>query len=188
MKTHLKGLLRKELYLLKNNYVRLSFEIILLIALGIILNRFNALDSRKKRIQKEMLNTYGYTSGSSGSGSFHYTGFDYGLCNDTYSEKSEIGFVNKGGRDEKIFFDKLKSVLKKNNSKLSFKEFNSEGGMLSYALSENNINGESYTLCLGISFDQIGDEYKYKLFVASDRHKSQLFKENFYNELSLYSL
>ena len=188
MKTHLKGLLRKELYLLKNNYVRLSLEIILLIVLGIILNILTGPNYKEKRKGENMLNKYGYTSGSNGSGSFGCKEFDYGLCKDTYSEKSEIGFINKGGRNEKIFFDKLKYVLKKNNPKLSFKGFNSKDDMLDYARSENIIDGKRHTLCLGISFDKDGDEYKYKLFVASNIYTSQVFKENFYNELSLYSL
>jgi len=191
MKTHLKGLLRKELYLLKNNYVRLSLEIILLIVLGIILNTLTDLDNKVKRKGGNMLGRYGYTSGSNGSGSFGRKEFefDYGLCDEDYTRhRAHIGFVNKGGQNGKIFFDKLKDVLEENNRNLNFKGFNSEDEMLDYARNENYINGRFHTLCLGISFDQVGDEYKYKLFAVGDRYDNLQFKENFYNELSLYSL
>jgi len=188
MKSHLKGLLRKELYLLKNNYVRLFLEIILLIVLGIILNIFTGFDNKVKRKVKNMLQEYGYTSGSNGSGSFGHNKFEYGLCNDKYGKIGEIGFVNKGGQNGKRFFDKLKYVLEENNTKFIFKDFDSENDMLDYALRQNYINNKLHTLCLGISFDQVGDEYKYKLFAVGDGDESPQFKENFYNELSLYSL
>jgi len=189
MKIHLKGLLRKELYLLKNDYIRLSFQVIILIVLGIILSTLPCLDDKVKRERKDLLREYGYTSGSNGGGSFHYREFEYGSCRNIYrDERYHIGFVNKGGQNEKRFFDKLSRVLKRNNPELSFKEFDSEDDMVDYARSANNVDGKWHILCLGISFDQVGDEYKYKLFFGSRYYHDLHFKENFYNELSLYSL
>ena len=195
MKSHLKGLLKKEWYLLRGDYIRLIAEFVLPIILGLLLTGVDKLELREPHGGGSFLH-FGNASGSNGSGSFQHEdcrNFTFSNCdfvNSTEKVKKWIGIIAKEGEDSKKFKDLLNVIIndKRNEShKIPFKIFESEKALLSFASSSNPDSQPHlrHSLCLGIKFAKENDDYHYKLFLDDQLFS---FKQAIYDELELYVL
>lgn len=190
MPSHLKGLLKKEWYLLWHDYTRIFAEFVLPIILGLLLTGVDKMELKKKNDGGSLL-YYGYTSGSSGGGSFNYSEFEFRNCrlqNDTSKVRKWIGLVTQGDEDGTRFKDLLNATInskRPEEKKIPLKVFSSESDMLTFARSSNRDPQQTdltHALCFGITFNKRENDYNYKLFL-DERLFS--FKENIYDELSL---
>jgi len=183
---HLKGLLKKELYLLKSNKLRIFIEFILPIILGIVLSGFGG-EARLKRVDSENLFDQGYVAGSTKKRIFDGNQFTFNECEMHYQEhkRTWIGLV-ASGKEGVEFKEKLNILISNVTDEIGFKEFNSEEELIEYAGSKRSDDGTSQNIiCVGIIFQKSGYDYGYKILLSKTLLKNYDFTEEIYDDLSL---
>ena len=181
----LKGLLKKELYLLKSNKLRIFIEFILPIILGIMLSNFGS-DGTLKRVDSKDLFRERYTAGSRKRKVFDDKHFLFEECAHPQKDnKNWIGLV-ASGKEGVEFKEKLKALIHNTTNEIGYKEFNSEEELINYAGSKTSDDGSSQNfICVGISFQKSGNDYGYKIFLSKTLQNNYDFTEEIYDELSL---
>lgn len=185
---HLKGLLKKEWYLLKHNRSRLIVEFILPFILGWLISIIAKLRVSRE-VESMPLLDYGYTSGAMRDPKFLYQEYSFRSCmnnlhHDDYMRK--IGLIVRGENWDTLKH-RLDEAINKNvqeENKAIFQRFNSEEELLRYAATLHTEGSYDVTLCLGISFEKSGNDYNYKIFVPEYAHLTNL-KDKIYDDLQL---
>lgn len=188
--SHLKGLLKKEWYLLKRNPVRIFVEFFLPIILGVVINWTNVSGLVRKEHEQSLFDE-GYSAGGSAHDDFKSNYGNYGDCKSSKNSelKKLLGLIVEG-EDWDTFKNLLDAEMNKDSHgrTVRFQRFTSEDSLLDYAKSDH-VDPENddvhYQVCLGIHFIKKDHKYDYKIFLPDSSRNKYNLKEEIYDELSL---